>query len=52
MLEFFRAIRVGNIHSSIIARSLSRVHVFATPWTAAGFLVLYSLPELAQIQVH
>ena len=52
MLEFFRALRVGNIHSSIIARSLSRVQVFGTPWTAAGFLVLYSLPELAQTQVH
>ena len=39
----------------VVAQSLSHVHLFATPWTAAcqaGFPVLYHLPELAQTHAH
>ena len=32
-------------------QSLSRVRLFATPWTA-GLLVHHQLPELAQTHVH
>ena len=36
-----------------IVQSLSRVSLFATPWTAAlGFSVHHQLPEFAQTHVH
>ena len=35
----------------VFLQLLSRVHLFATPWTP-GFSVLHCLPELAQTHVH
>ena len=43
-------IMVLTIFSSV--QSLSRVQLFATPWTAAGFLVHHQLPELTQTHSH
>ena len=38
------------LYSSV--QSLSRVRLFATSWTAAGFPVHHQLPELTQTHVH
>ena len=41
--------------AGIVVQSLSRVQLFATPWTAGstpGFPVLHYLQELAQTHVH
>ena len=36
----------------VVVQLLSRVRLFATPWTVAGFPVLHHLPELAQTHAH
>ena len=35
----------------IAVQLLSRVQLFAIPWTAAGFPVLHNPPEFAQVHV-
>ena len=44
---------IQNYYIVIVVQSLSRVRLFAIPWSAAmGFPVLHYLPEFPQTRVH
>ena len=53
-LGLFVSSTVSFLPSSLVVQSLSRVQLFATPWTAARQAPssLHYLPECAQIHVH